>query len=410
MLYPLKFREVYKDYLWGGRNLEQIGKRLPAEGIVAESWEISAHPNGLSVIANGPYAGISLLELYKANPGDMLGESFQTHANGRFPLLIKFIDACDRLSVQVHPDDAQAKRLEPGDSGKNEIWYVIDAKPGSRLIAGIRPGVDRAHFTAGLAEGRLDQCLEEIEVKAGDVINIPAGLIHAIGDGLLICEIQQSSDATYRVYDYNRTDSAGRARDLHIEKALEVISFDRPAVHLVPGYNFFAGVAGHNKSHRRLLALNRFFRVEEWQVNGRIDWQTAPARFAAITVLSGKGSLEWNESGETLFLPVRQGESVLIPAVIPDWCLTGDLCALVSCLPHYTDYTAIVEGLSPSIRLDDTAYAVERSASMSNRSADDPAQEEQTRLRVAVSQLVGRAALEPPADCIRSILNEDPPK
>ena len=170
MLYPLKFKEVYKDYLWGGRNLEQIGKHLPVKGIVAESWEISAHPHGLSIIANGPLAGKNLPELFEAYPNELLGESFAAYSKGRFPLLIKFIDACDRLSVQVHPDDTQARRLEPGESGKNEIWYVVDAKPGSRLIAGIRTGVDRAHFAAALAEGNLDQCLEEIEVKAGDEI------------------------------------------------------------------------------------------------------------------------------------------------------------------------------------------------------------------------------------------------
>ena len=221
MLYPLKFKPLYKDYIWGGRNLEALGKTLPATGIVAESWEVSCHKNGSSIIANGEYGGTTLPELLEQLGRTLVGSSLSQKDVDKFPLLIKFIDAENNLSVQVHPDDVYAYKNENGEYGKNEMWFIISAKPGAKLVYDVIPGTTREKFADAVSENRIESLLKKVEVFAGDVINIPAGLVHAIGKGILLAEVQQNSDTTYRVYDYGRT-----GRPLHIAKALDVIDFN----------------------------------------------------------------------------------------------------------------------------------------------------------------------------------------
>jgi len=227
-LYPLIFQPVFRDYMWGGRRLEQLyGRRLPP-GIVAESWEISAHPSAPTPVANGPYAGVPLPDL-TAQLGDrLLGTRARgTTARDRFPLLVKLLDANRDLSVQVHPDDAYALAHE-GDLGKTEMWYVLHADPGAEIVYGLCPGTTRETLSSALAEGRVEEVLQRVPVRPHDAIHVPAGTVHALLTGLVVAEIQENSDTTYRLYDWGRPGPDGQPRPLHTDKALDVIAFGTP--------------------------------------------------------------------------------------------------------------------------------------------------------------------------------------
>lgn len=327
MLYPLRFKPVYKDYLWGGRALAALGKTLPSSGIVAESWEISGHHHGPSIIDNGPLAGRSLPDVVATLGRTLMGSVIPDQDLVKFPLLIKLIDARDQLSVQVHPDDDFARQHEHGENGKNEMWYVVSAQPGARLIAGVKPGVNREQFARAVQDGACLDLLRAIPVKAGDVINIPAGLVHAIGDGLVICEIQQNSDTTYRVYDYDRRDAEGKTRPLHLEKALQVIDFDHhDQTPLIAGLMIRQGDLS-----RRVLVINRYFTVEEQRIAGQVSYRTDGSRFRTITVLEGQGSLIYTDAtGTVINDPLFPGDSLLIPASLTSWQIEGTLMAITS--------------------------------------------------------------------------------
>ena len=233
-LYPLTFTPVLKDYIWGGRTLEQLGRTLP-EGIIAESWEVAAHPDGTCTVDNGDYAGKLLTEVHAELGLDLIGtKNAWAQARGKFPLLIKLLDANRPLSVQVHPDDTYALNNEANELGKNEMWVVLQAKPGAQLILGVKAGANRDSFHQAIQDGSLEDYLHYLPVKAGDHICVPAGSLHAILDGLLIAEIQQNSNTTYRVYDWNRVGKAGKPRRLHIEKSLDVINFEQVEPELCP--------------------------------------------------------------------------------------------------------------------------------------------------------------------------------
>lgn len=321
-MYPLKFQPVYKDYLWGGRNLTRLGKVLPPEGIVAESWEVSGHPDGLSVIANGEYAGMALSDLINRYPQQVLGTAVHLKYGQKFPLLVKLIDANQKLSVQVHPDDAYALDKE-NEFGKHEIWYIISARPGARIIYGLVPGITKEDFARRIEAADVESALQYLEVTAGDVIDIPPGLVHALGEGIVLAEIQQNSNATYRVYDYDRVDAAGQKRPLHVEKALQVIDFtSKKRDKVVPGAAEQLSAA----SKKTLLTANFHFAVEFYQVNDLVNETGAGDRFYIYTVLEGEGTIR-SEDTET---SIRQGESVLIPAAIDNYQLTGKWQALKS--------------------------------------------------------------------------------
>jgi mannose-6-phosphate isomerase len=210
---------------------ERLHKTIP-DGPVAESWEVSAHPNGPSRVADGPFAGMSLAELTKQAGAALLGDAVFARYAGEFPVLVKLIDVSSLASVQVHPDDEQARRLEGFPRGKTEAWYIIERSPAARFFLGLTPGVTPASFRAALAEGRARELLAAPEVAAGDCLLVPPGTIHACGEGVLLLEVQQSCDITYRVYDWDRVDEQGRRRELHLEKALQVIDFSaRPSIH-----------------------------------------------------------------------------------------------------------------------------------------------------------------------------------
>lgn len=223
MLYPLTFRPIFKERIWGGRALEQLyAKTLPANVPIGESWEISDRPGDASVIANGPLAGKDLRWLMEHHERELLGDA--KSANGRFPLLIKILDAQEKLSLQVHPPAHKAAELK-GES-KTEAWYIADAAPGAELYVGLKRGVTRTEFEKKIQTGAVAECFHRVPVRAGDTMFLPSGRVHAIGAGLVIFEIQQNSDTTYRVFDWNRVGLDKKPRELHIAESLASIDFN----------------------------------------------------------------------------------------------------------------------------------------------------------------------------------------
>lgn len=259
-LYPLTFTPVLKDYIWGGRNLAKMGRVLPPEGVIAESWEIAAHKDGASLVENGAYAGCSLVQLQDELGFDLIGTRNQwAQARGKFPWLIKLLDANRPLSVQVHPQDDYAREHEGNELGKTEMWVVLNAEPEAEIILGVKKGTTPARFRAAIHAGELEPHLHRIPVQKGDHICVPAGSLHAIMDGLLIAEIQQNSNTTYRVYDWNRVGADGKPRPLHLEKALDVINFEQ----IEPSLKPLKWVDDEDGIRRAELCANRYFATEQ---------------------------------------------------------------------------------------------------------------------------------------------------
>jgi mannose-6-phosphate isomerase len=268
-LYPLTCEPVLKDYIWGGRKLETLlGRALPPDKVIAESWEIAAHPHGDSKVANGSLRGRSLAEL-NAEYGSELTGTFARP--GRFPLLVKLLDAHQKLSVQVHPGDAYARAHENGELGKSEMWVVLHAEPEAALVLGLQPGATREALREALAAGRLEGWLHVLPVRVGDAICVPAGTIHAILGGSIIAEIQQNSDATYRVYDWNRPGADGKPRPLHVDRALDVIDFDR----VQPGLAEPKLVEERDSIRRYELCRTPYFVVERVELAKGAAWEGA---------------------------------------------------------------------------------------------------------------------------------------
>ena len=226
MLYPLKFKPIYKERIWGGRKIETVfGKKLPETEKIGESWELSGVDGDISVVANGKLKGNNLQELIEIYMGDLVGDRVFEKYGEEFPLLIKLIDADDNLSIQVHPDDKLAAERHHS-FGKTEMWYVVGHEPDARLYLGFNQPVDKEKYLEYLEAGKLAELLNAYKVEDGDSYFIPAGTIHAIGKGLLIAEIQQTSDITYRVFDWNRVDpKTGKGRELHTALALDAIEY-----------------------------------------------------------------------------------------------------------------------------------------------------------------------------------------
>jgi len=319
VLYPLKFQPIYKSAIWGGRNLEIKFKRSLPFDKVAESWEVCCRENGMSIVANGTFKGMSLCQLIQSLETKLIGDHvYNTSFYNAFPLLIKIIDANDKLSVQVHPDDEYAKK-KCLESGKTEMWYIIDAKPGAKLIYGLKQGVSKDKFIESLKSSHLEDVLNEVEVKPGDALYIPSGTIHAILDGLLIAEIQQNSDTTYRVYDWNRVDASGRPRELHIKEALEVINFHDEKIDnklknkpVVLNYGSYC---------IRELCRNTYFAVEELIVNGEYDHSTESSKFFIYTSIEGEGIIKYKGGVEH----ICSGETLFIPAYLGNYSISGHM-------------------------------------------------------------------------------------
>ena len=225
MLYPLKFKTIFKDKIWGGHKIKTyLGKDFSPLPNCGETWEISGVKSDVSVIANGPLTGTTLAQLLSQEKGNLLGKKNYERFGNEFPLLVKFIDANEDLSIQVHPNDELAAKRH-NSKGKTEMWYVIQADTGSTLISGFNQEVDKELYLKKFNAGELTDILNEEEVQAGDVFFLPAGRVHTIGKGLLIAEIQQTSDITYRIYDFDRVDDKGNKRELHVDEAIDAIDY-----------------------------------------------------------------------------------------------------------------------------------------------------------------------------------------
>jgi len=306
---PLIFTPVYKDYLWGGSRIAEQFKRENTPDICAESWEISAHPDGMSIVTGGSFKGSSLDDLVKQFGTELTGTI--APQSDRFPLLFKIIDARSKLSVQVHPNNSNA-HLTNGQP-KTEMWYFLACDPGSRIYAGLSAGTTRAAFEEKLGRGEIEECLHVLPTREGDSIFIPSGRLHAIGEGNLIVEIQQNSDTTYRVFDWNRAGLDGKPRALHLEESMLSTDFED-----------FAPALAHVDAG--VIAECEHFRVEKKNLGGATDLRP-PGSFALVTVIDGRAVC-----GSGIF---GRGDFFLLPAdnappVAPD----GESCAvLISTIP-----------------------------------------------------------------------------
>ena len=305
MRYPMKMRPFFKDYLWGGTRLKDEYNKITTLPIVAESWEVSCHPDGLSIIDNGELSGLTLDTALKRYP-QWLG-SLCTGMT-EFPLLIKLIDARELLSLQVHPDDIYAQNTEK-QSGKNEMWYVAAAKPEAELILGFNEPLTKEKIKTAIEKNELLQKTKRVPVTAGDCYCVPAGLLHAICEGVIIVEVQQNSNLTYRVYDYDRKDNNGNRRELHIEKAVDVLDTTLQA----------------KKSTSTLLTDWQYFTCELITVENELDFNCNNESFQCLVIIEGELSLisENNENKDVHNLQLKKGESAFIPAGMGKYKLTG---------------------------------------------------------------------------------------
>jgi len=309
-MYPLKLTGVTRSPIWGGtRLLKEWNKKAEGDS-VGESWELTVRDDGMCTVANGAFCGMPLSAVIDVHREEIMGKS---KCEDGFPLLIKFIDAADRLSVQVHPDDAYAARVE-NDRGKTEMWYIVDADEDAEIICGLCEGVDRTMLRDAVARGEVESVLAHRRVKAGECYFIPAGLPHAIGKGILIAEIQQNCDLTYRVYDYDRRDKEGRLRELHVEKALDVI---RPFAESEIDKIRFEASAGERAQD--VLADCVYFRVLEVKPKGRMQALSRTGRMSHLLCVAGKGEL----IADGVSYPVARGEGWLLPADLGDVTLGG---------------------------------------------------------------------------------------
>lgn len=318
--YPLKFKAEMKERVWGGRALEQFGLELP-DGKIGEGWMIGDHSNGTTKVVNGELAGLGLDQIREQHGRELFGSKGFSEKNGRFPLLIKLLDCEDDLSVQVHPNDHYSK-LAAGELGKTEMWYILGAKPEAKIIYGLNDGVTREDLATAIAENRILDCLREVPVEAGDTFYIPAGTVHALGAGVLVAEIQQNSDTTYRLYDYDRPGLDGKPRELHIEDSLNVIAYE--------GSGSTYGKTDLSGTNEWLkLAQSPYFVVEKGQAAGSWKLTTTPESFIIHIITDGTGELVW-DGGKS---DVKPGDCFLIPANLGEYSLDGNLTVLRSYIP-----------------------------------------------------------------------------
>jgi mannose-6-phosphate isomerase len=322
----LTFGETYFERIWGGTRLgASLGRPVPPGKVIGEAWLISDHDECQSVVDAGPWAGKTLGRLMAECPEYLLGTLVKPTPRGQFPLLLKLIDAGEALSVQVHPDDETARRLNEPDVGKTEMWYVMEADPGAELVCGLVPGTTREAFATAVAEGRVDQCMTRFPAPAGTSVFVPAGTVHAIGGGILLAEIQQNSNITYRVHDWNRVDANGKPRQLHLDKAMEAIDFG--STHAGPSPSTTLTADGQN---REVLGACRYFVAERMDIvrswkckKGTESFHLVVAMEDGLTVLSGNSHAR-----------LVRGGAVLVPGGVPEYTVAGAGEVLVYCVPE----------------------------------------------------------------------------
>lgn len=307
--YPLLLDPVYKDYIWGGQSIVQKYFRAVDHQLVAESWELSSRPEGVNAILNGKYQGYFLSQLIEAFPYEILGKSDCSN----IPILNKIIDATQTLSIQVHP--CNHKSLVYGGEPKSEAWIVLDAKPGSVIYAGFNQNVSSQLLLQAITTKQVEKLLNRIEVQVGDVIFIPGGMVHAIGKGCLIYEIQQNSNTTYRIYDWGRVDKAGHPRDLHIDQALQIMNFNKSSSPLIKPV---LQVEEENYSEWKLLDTS-YFSVDKLLIFSPITYQCKSASFTVLFLMEGTCLIRVNggeikiSSGNTCLIPAQLKQFEIIP-------------------------------------------------------------------------------------------------
>lgn len=317
----LRFKEQYFERIWGGRRLGTLfGKPIPSDKPIGEAWLISDHPSAVSVVSEGPHAGKSLHDLIQQDAEALLGPRTRLTPQGRFPLLLKLLDSTDVLSVQVHPDDATAAALGEPDCGKTEMWHILHAEPGAELFCGLREGTTPSQMRQAINGGDLEQYLKRFTVKPGDSVFVEAGTVHAIGKGIVLAEIQQNSDLTYRLYDWNRVDAHGKRRELHIEKGLRATSFLSDSNSCVK----LTKDTPQNSEYGLQLASSQYFSAYRCNVDVSKSFLTN-SLFHIILSISSNISV----SSETNIARLEMGESCLIPACIKSFTLSGPGSALL---------------------------------------------------------------------------------
>lgn len=316
-MYPLKFEPIYKKILWGGRKLEKKGRILP-DGKIAESWDLSVREDDQSLISNGKFKGERFVDIIKKYGSEIIGEKLKDDYIMNFPMLVKILDANDDLSVQVHPTDEYAEMYEGQPYGKDETWIILDIEEGAQIIYGLKEDLDRDSFAHKLDEEGFENCLNYIKVRLGEVYNVYPGLVHAMRKGVLALEIQQNSNTTYRVYDYNRTDDKGNKRELHAEKALDVIDFNKKKP--------LRAVTGQEKQATKDFILtsfveNKHYTLEKLKIETQFTEDTKNERFYVYFVISGTGIIK-NRELET---SISGFDTILIPAGIGRYTIQGKI-------------------------------------------------------------------------------------
>lgn len=312
---PIFLQPVFQQRIWGGQKLKtEFGYDIPAEQ-TGEAWVISAHPHGPSMIANGPLAGKSLADLWKEH-----GELFNKDSDNQeeYPLLVKILDAADYLSVQVHPNDQFAREVEKVPYGKTECWYVLSAEEDAELVLG-HHATSQEQLEQMIDKGEWDQLLRHVKVKAGDFVYVPSGTIHAIGKGIMILETQQSSDITYRVYDYNRTDAAGNKRELHLERAKQVTTVPHKDAETESKETVIGDLV------ETKLVEEQYFSVYHWQLSGKASRELAQD-FLQVSVIKGKATIKIEGNSFSL----EKGSHFLLPHSIQEYVLEGQAEFIVS--------------------------------------------------------------------------------
>lgn len=322
MLYPLKFKPILKERIWGGSKLTEAGKKLPVRSKanpsrIGESWEISGLRGDMSVVANGFLKSNTLEELIEVYMGDLVGDAVYEKSGLEFPLLVKFIDAREVLSVQVHPDDEMARELHNAN-GKTEMWCVMSAEKGAKIYLGFKDGVTREQYTEAVEAGRVAELLESYEAHRGDIYFIPSGTVHALGGGVVVAEIQQSSDVTYRIDDWRRVDAEGNPRELHTELAAQAISFGHSGSYRIspePGPDKVREVVASTAFNANVVRVG---------AKGVARDFAATDSFVICVCVEGECTVEYEGGRETL----KAFESILIPAESDDIRYSGDALLL----------------------------------------------------------------------------------
>lgn len=306
MIYPLRFEKVFIKKIWGGRSLEtKLGMSLPENEIIGESWEISAHKNGMSIVENGDLKGKTLQEVYDIYKSDLVGSEVYLEYKNLFPLLIKYLDINDRLSIQVHPEDEYALKKH-NELGKSESWYVIEASDDAKLILGMSDGITKEEFVRRAKENDFYNMFKVKSVKAGDLIDINPGTVHASLEGsILIAEIQENSDITYRIYDFDREEN-GMKRELHIDEAAETIDFSKD-VEIID-------TTLDDGETRRKIVEKKYYTIEKIRVLSEFE-DVSNRSMIIYSILDGSGELKWGEN-YVESLHIKKGESLLIPVNI----------------------------------------------------------------------------------------------